>query len=87
MSPKDYWLLTEGETAAKVRGFIFNRAYEADNIRSLYTLMYNINVRKGSQKRADQLWPLVIDFEKKGKELSHEEIVERNKRIREMSNN
>jgi len=49
--------------------------------------MYNINVRKGSQKRADQLWPLVIDFEKKGKELSHEEIVERNKRIREMSNN
>lgn len=82
LSPAEFWRLTEGETAAKLRGWHFAKAYEADNFRALYTLTYNVNAKKGHQKQKEQLWKLIIDT-KEGPELSHEEIVERNRKIRE----
>lgn len=82
LSPRDFWSLTEAETIAKVRGHYFTQAYMADNFRSLYTLTYNINTKKGQQKQKAQLWPLVIDHARR-KEYTHEEIVERNRRVRE----
>ena len=82
ISPDEFWKLTEGETIAKVRGYYFRKDYETDNFRSLYTLTHNLNVKKGHQKTKTQLWPLMID-QREIKTLTHEQIVERNRRIRE----
>jgi hypothetical protein len=82
LSPHEFWSLTESETLAKVRGYYFTQAYMADNFRSLYTLTYNINVKKGQAKQKNQLWPLIIDNARR-KELTHQQIVERNRRVRE----
>lgn len=83
MSPNEFWRLTEGETQAKIRGWHYQRAYDADNFRSLYTLLYNINVKKGHQRTKEQIWGLIID-RKDRPELTHDEIVERNQRIRKI---
>jgi hypothetical protein len=80
-----YWSLTESETLAKVRGFLFNRAYSADNFRALYTILYNINRGKQPARKPEELWPLIIDLEGK-KELTHEQIVERNTRVKNAAN-
>lgn len=83
--PADFWTLTEGETVAKVRGFYFTQAYESDNFRSLYTLLHNINVKKGAQKTKEQLWKLITDM-RESKIFDHDEIAARNARIRGITN-
>lgn len=84
MNPAEFWSLTEAETMAKVRGYYFTEAYQTDGFRSLYTLIHNVNVKKGHQKTKEQLWPLITDI-KQIHILSHDEIVARNKRIRDIA--
>jgi hypothetical protein len=62
-----------------VAGFLINRDVEASNFRALFYLNYN---QWAKQKMSPQkLWPLSIDQAEKTKQLTMEEIYERNKKI------
>jgi len=60
--PNDFWMLTNGELSAIIRGFVVKRDLESANHRNLYALMANINRKKNSAaKEPKDLWPLDID--------------------------
>jgi hypothetical protein len=82
LSPAEFWKLTEGETIAKITGHHFRNARRSADFRALYSLTYNMNAKRGQQKKPHQLWNLIIDEHTSGRELTHDEIVERNKKIK-----
>lgn len=84
LSPAEYWKLTEGETVAKINGYFLQLARRSADFRALYSLTYNINAKKGQSKRPEQLWRLVTDEKVTGREMTHEEIVARNAKLREL---
>ena len=77
--PDAYFKLTRGETIAKANGMHINREYEALNARRIYSILYNVNVKKGKGKRENELWPLLIDDAKRSKLTDKEK--ERRKKI------
>lgn len=62
LKPGEFWKLTNGELMAMIRGFVVRRDIESANHRNVFTLLANINRRKGtSAKQPKDLWPLNID--------------------------
>jgi len=58
----EFWRLTSGELSAKIRGFVVLRDLASANHRNLFTLMANINRKKGvAAEKPKDLWPLDID--------------------------
>lgn len=82
LSPAEFWDLTEGETVAKINGYYMQLARRSADFRALYALTYNINAKRGQGKKPEQLWKLLIDEETGSREMTHEEIQERNAKIR-----
>lgn len=82
INPDVFWSLTEGETIAKINGYHLRKAKQSADFRALYSLTYNINAKRGDRKKPEQLWHLIIDDLKTGRDLSHDDIVKRNANIR-----
>lgn len=54
--------LTGGMISAKAYGYNYNKALDSNNARMLYTLLININRKKGQKlHKASEAWPLFID--------------------------
>lgn len=80
ISPDEFWRLTFAETLIKIRGYYLNNDIRSSEFRRL--ALYTRN-RPGVKQiqNPEKLWKLEIDNAFK-KELTHEELVERNTRIR-----
>lgn len=79
--PGDFWSMTFAECIVKIRGFFIGCEFRSADFRALYSLTYNANSK--TKKSAKVLWPLEIDGNYLGGEKSHDEIVDRNRKIRE----
>ena len=64
LKPDEFWVLTNGELMAMIRGYVVRRDLDSSNHRSLFTLMRNVHKGKGeSTIKPQDAWPLDIDVE------------------------
>lgn len=80
ISSSDYWKLTGGEVVAIANGFQINREVQASYFREVVAMLYNTNAKKGTQKKAKDIWPLPTIDGYKNKPLTEAEK-QRRKRI------
>ena len=64
LKPNEFWILTNGELMAMIRGFIVRRDLRSADHRNLFTLMLNLNRGKNAAaKKPQDVWALDIDYE------------------------